>query len=37
MIQLTTQPIVLVANPSLPATTMADVIELARSKPGVLA
>ena len=37
VIQLTTQPIVLVANPSLPATTMADVIELARSKPGVLA
>ena len=37
VIQLTTQPIVLVANPSLAATTMADVIELARRVPGALA
>jgi len=37
VIQLTAQPIVLVAHPSLPASTMSELIELARHKPGALA
>jgi tripartite-type tricarboxylate transporter receptor subunit TctC len=37
VIQLTAQPIVLVAHPSLPASTMSELIELARRKPGRIA
>ena len=37
VIQLTTQPIVLVAHPSLEASSMSDVIALARRSPGTLA
>ena len=37
VIQLTTQPIVLVAHPSVPATSMSEVIALARRSPGTLA
>ena len=37
VIQLTAQPIVLVAHPSLPASTMSELIEIARRKPGSLA
>lgn len=37
VIQLTTQPIVLVAHPSLPAGSMSEVIALARRAPGKLA
>jgi tripartite-type tricarboxylate transporter receptor subunit TctC len=37
IIQLTNQPIVLVAHPLLPATSLPQMIELARRKPGQLA
>lgn len=36
IVQLTTQPYVLVVNPSLPARSIRELIALARSKPGAL-
>ena len=35
--KIATQPVLLAANPALPATTLADVVALARSAPGTLA
>lgn len=36
IVQLTTQPYVLVVNPALPARSVRELIDLARSKPGAL-